>query len=527
MCSLDFFCLNSIRKKDLEMEIDIQGIIQQDIDLGIDHGFAYDYTTNKFEPIGDVLKSASVQLEHNKSEDISVLTQVLQRQEMPSGCKLVLEEDTGELFVLTSTASVAATHDGGSGGDDDDDDNSSSNSNSHDSRRDVNHNKTYDEDDGADLGFGTTSIHNNNTQRLLFNLSSEEGVNAAAAAESNVEASQHQQQQLELGLFFNEETVENLLSPSMATRTSRCQQNDEPVISMSMSMMRADELVVDVEQPTPPRFFLSQMSVSGVLSRLSAATANANATLPYGAGDNNNNNNNMDNNNNFVDPFTFLNDSLLHTASNWPGDSTLNSSSIVLSSAIEHHHHHHQHYHNPELIKQQYDEIKTTTANHSLYSINGNGGGGDGDGSGSETMAAAIGNEVDIDLLGGRSSNTIVNTANDGKRRQSSNEENAENYNNEDDEDDDEARVLKESIDSFDFESVKFFNSSLIFDEYNETLHAAANATVSTNAAAAAAAVAAAAAAASSVNAQPASVVESPSSVKLLLSGTPLKVTID
>jgi len=90
------------------MDIDIQTIIQQDIDLGIEKSLCYDidvlsqnsekgfFVQSKDAPKNDFLKENQQQLENQKNLDILTATNFFQNQiPIQEGYKLVLEEDTG------------------------------------------------------------------------------------------------------------------------------------------------------------------------------------------------------------------------------------------------------------------------------------------------------------------------------------------------------------------------------------------------------------------------------------------------
>jgi hypothetical protein len=92
------------------MDIDIQTIIQQDIDLGIEKSLCYDidvlsqnnekglFVPNKDAIKNDFFKDTQQQIENQKNMDILTATDFFQNQ-MPiqEGYKLVLEEDTGKI----------------------------------------------------------------------------------------------------------------------------------------------------------------------------------------------------------------------------------------------------------------------------------------------------------------------------------------------------------------------------------------------------------------------------------------------
>ena len=90
------------------MDIDIQTIIQQDIDLGIEKSLCYDidvlsknnekgfFAQDKEALKNDFLKETQRQLENQKNLDILTATSLFQSQiPIQEGYKLVLEEDTG------------------------------------------------------------------------------------------------------------------------------------------------------------------------------------------------------------------------------------------------------------------------------------------------------------------------------------------------------------------------------------------------------------------------------------------------
>lgn len=83
------------------MEIDMQTILQQDIDLGIrststDVDFNY-YTDES------LTKQAEFYKETQKNADILATTGLFEHDCVPEGYKLVLEEDTGEYFLILMT----------------------------------------------------------------------------------------------------------------------------------------------------------------------------------------------------------------------------------------------------------------------------------------------------------------------------------------------------------------------------------------------------------------------------------------
>ena len=98
------------------MEIDIQTILQQDIDLGIQNSLCYDFDVlgcnsgkDLCEQTCDLLKkkenfyqleNQEKQLESQKNSDILAVTEIFRTQAPPEGYKMILEEDTGECFLL-------------------------------------------------------------------------------------------------------------------------------------------------------------------------------------------------------------------------------------------------------------------------------------------------------------------------------------------------------------------------------------------------------------------------------------------
>jgi hypothetical protein len=114
---------NQFNKEDLEMDIDIQTIIQQDIDLGIEKSLCYDieclsknsekgfFPTDESGATKDGLKSydffkeaadlRDFENENQKNLDILSASNFFQREisTVPLGYKLILEEDTGEWFL--------------------------------------------------------------------------------------------------------------------------------------------------------------------------------------------------------------------------------------------------------------------------------------------------------------------------------------------------------------------------------------------------------------------------------------------
>ena len=93
------------------MDIDIQTIIQQDIDLGIEKSLCYDidvlsqnnekglFVQNKDAMKNDFFKDTQQQIENQKNMDILTATDFFQnRMPIQEGYKLVLEEDTGKII---------------------------------------------------------------------------------------------------------------------------------------------------------------------------------------------------------------------------------------------------------------------------------------------------------------------------------------------------------------------------------------------------------------------------------------------
>ncbi|CAF0896179.1 unnamed protein product [Brachionus calyciflorus] len=79
-------------KEDIEMEIDLQTILQQDIDLGIGSNCNSNQT-----------KQIEFYKETQKNADILATTGLFEQNRVPEGYKLVLEEDTGEYFLILMT----------------------------------------------------------------------------------------------------------------------------------------------------------------------------------------------------------------------------------------------------------------------------------------------------------------------------------------------------------------------------------------------------------------------------------------
>lgn len=73
------------------MEIDLQTIIQQDIDLGIMPSSTSHHNRSK---------QVEFFKESQKNADILVTTDLFEQNRIPEGCKLIVEEDTGEFFLM-------------------------------------------------------------------------------------------------------------------------------------------------------------------------------------------------------------------------------------------------------------------------------------------------------------------------------------------------------------------------------------------------------------------------------------------
>lgn len=74
------------------MEIDLQTILQQDIDLGI--------SPSSTSHLQNRSKQADFYMESQKNADILATTVLFEQNRIPDGCKLIVEEDTGEFFIM-------------------------------------------------------------------------------------------------------------------------------------------------------------------------------------------------------------------------------------------------------------------------------------------------------------------------------------------------------------------------------------------------------------------------------------------
>lgn len=74
------------------MEIDLQTILQQDIDLGISPSSTSHHQNRS--------KQTDFYKESQKNADILATTDLFEQNRIPDGCKLIVEEDTGEFFLM-------------------------------------------------------------------------------------------------------------------------------------------------------------------------------------------------------------------------------------------------------------------------------------------------------------------------------------------------------------------------------------------------------------------------------------------
>jgi len=97
------------------MEFDLSYILEQDVDLGFKKSYFYDYDfgspssygTNKLSK-EEIIEAT---IENQKNADILKTTQIFENEHVPEGYKLVLEEETGESFLIMINNSTENTKD--------------------------------------------------------------------------------------------------------------------------------------------------------------------------------------------------------------------------------------------------------------------------------------------------------------------------------------------------------------------------------------------------------------------------------
>ncbi|RNA36183.1 hypothetical protein BpHYR1_029582, partial [Brachionus plicatilis] len=91
---------NSFSKEDIEMDMDLQTILQQDIDLGIMPSSTSHLHHHHHHHHHNSSKQIEFYKESQKNADIMATTDLFEQNRIPDGCKLIVEEDTGEYFIM-------------------------------------------------------------------------------------------------------------------------------------------------------------------------------------------------------------------------------------------------------------------------------------------------------------------------------------------------------------------------------------------------------------------------------------------
>lgn len=86
------------------MEFDLSYILEQDVDIGFKKTYFYDYdmgSPSTYDP-NKLTKEEIIEatIENQKNADILKTTQIFENENVPEGYKLILEEETGESFLI-------------------------------------------------------------------------------------------------------------------------------------------------------------------------------------------------------------------------------------------------------------------------------------------------------------------------------------------------------------------------------------------------------------------------------------------